>query len=238
MSRCIGLPPMTGVVSAESGGPDWVGAQYLCRPFLIALPISGASVTVISAAGGQSTLGSSDAVAARIDELQFELGEGPQWVAARTGRMAMIPDVAADSHDGWPVFGAALVELGVGALFSVPLRMGAVTLGAATLYRDRPGELSVDQQTSALAIGSAIASTAVQGAMLSATDDAPPESTAMPALRREVHQATGMILVQLDTTATIAYSRLQAYAFANGRTLQSVAHDVVIRTLTFDDQTP
>ena len=54
-----------------------------------------------------------------------------------------------------------------------------------------------------------------------------------PAMRREVHQATGMILVQLDTTATIAYSRLQAYAFANGRTVQDVARDVVRRHLSF-----
>jgi GAF domain-containing protein len=229
---------MTDEATPDPGDPDWVGAPYLCRPFLIALPVSGASVTVISAAGGQSTLGSSDAVAARIDELQFELGEGPQWVAARSGHIVMIPDVASDSHHEWPVFGAALTELGVGAVFSVPLRMGAVTLGAATLYRTRPGELSKDQQISALAIASAIASRAVQGGLRSATDDAPPESAAIPALRREVHQATGMILVQLDTTATIAYSRLQAYAFANGRTVQSVAHDVVLRTLTFDDQTP
>jgi AmiR/NasT family two-component response regulator len=57
-----------------------------------------------------------------------------------------------------------------------------------------------------------------------------------PALRREVHQATGMILVQLNTSATIAYSRLQAYAFAEGRTVQSVAHDVVARVLTFEDR--
>jgi hypothetical protein len=44
-----------------------------------------------------------------------------------------------------------------------------------------------------------------------------------------------MILVQLDTTATIAYSRLQAYAFAQGRTVLSVARDVVTRTLAFDN---
>jgi hypothetical protein len=215
--------------------PDSGGGGYLCRPFLTALPITGASVTVISSAGLQSTLGSSDPVAARIDELQFELGEGPQWLAAASGVMVQIPDVASDTHYGWPVFAAAISELQIGAIFCVPMKMGAVTLGAATLYRAKPGVLSEDQQTSALAIASAIASTAVQGAMWSARDDAPAESAAMPALRREVHQATGMILVQLDSTATIAYSRLQAYAFANGRTVQSVAHDVVTRNLTFDD---
>jgi hypothetical protein len=63
------------------------------------------------------------------------------------------------------------------------------------------------------------------------------ESALMPALRREVHQATGMILVQLDTSATVAYSRLQAYAFANGQSVQAVAHDVVTGKLTFTNTT-
>jgi hypothetical protein len=229
---------MTGVLNEDSSTPAEGGTEYFCHPFLTALPITGASVTVISSTGAQSTLCSSDTIAARIDELQFELGEGPQWLAARSGNVVVIPEVAADSHHGWPIFGAAIRELPVGAIFCVPMKMGAVTLGAATLYRDRPGELTQDQQNSALAIASAIASSAAQRAMWSATDDAPPESAANPALRREVHQATGMILVQLDTTATIAYSRLQAYAFANGRTVQSVAHDVVTGTLTFDDHTP
>lgn len=225
-------------MSAEQAASDTAGTPYLCRPFLTALPISGASVVVISSAGAQSTLCSSDIVAARIDELQFDLGEGPQWSVVRSGEPVLVSDVGSATHNDWPIFGAALAALPVGALFTVPMKMGAVTVGAASLYRTKPGTLSEDQQVSASAISSAIATTAVQRALLSATDDAPPESASVPALRREVHQATGMILVQLDTTATIAYSRLQAYAFANGRTLQSVAHDVVTRTLTFDDQTP
>ena len=229
---------MTGVLNEGSSMSAEGGRGYLCSPFLSALPITGASVTVISSAGAQATLCSSDTVAARIDELQFELGEGPQWLAARSGKVVVIPEVATDPHHDWPIFGAALSELPVGAIICVPMKMGAVTLGAATLYRHRPGELSESQQNSALAIASAIASTAAQRAMWSATDDAPAESAENPATRREVHQATGMVLVQLDTTATIAYSRLQAYAFANGRTLQSVAHDVVLRTITFDDQAP
>jgi GAF domain-containing protein len=207
----------------------------LCRPFLKDLPISGASVTVISSSGAQVALCSSDAVAARIDELQFELGEGPQWVATTSGEVVLIPDVASDSHGRWPIFGSTIGLLRVGAIFSIPMRMGAATVGAATLYRDTPGQLNENAQSSALAIASAIASTAVQRAMNFATDDAGSESAVSPALRREVHQATGVILVQLDTTATIAFSRLQAYAFAQGQTVQSVSHDVVTGELTFED---
>lgn len=218
---------------ASRTNPDDAGD--LCRPFLDALPVAGVSVTIISSSGTQVSLGATDVTAARIDELQFELGEGPQRAAANTGEIVSISDVRSDPHDEWPVLGAALRELPVRAIFSIPMRMGAVTVGVATLHRATPGELSEDQRVTATAIASTIANTAVHRAMTSAKNDASTESAAIPALRREVHQATGMILVQLDTSATVAYSRLQAYAFANGRTVHDVARDVVAGSLTFKD---
>lgn len=216
--------------------PEPETSTNLCRPFLNSLHVSGASVTVITSSGTPSSLCASDWVAARLDELQFELGEGPQWSAARSGHLVMIPDVASESHDDWPVFGAALGELPVGALFCVPIRMGAVTLGVATLHSATPRRLSPDEQTTALAIGSAIAGAAAHEAISSAADDAHAESTeSSPVFRREVHQATGILIVQLNATATLAYARLQAYAFANGRTVQAVAHDLVTGALSLDD---
>jgi hypothetical protein len=49
-----------------------------------------------------------------------------------------------------------------------------------------------------------------------------------------VHQATGMIIVQLGTTADTAFARLRAYAFAHHRRLSDVAREVVERRLRFD----
>ena len=219
--------------SEEKLEPDDV--HDLCRPFLNSLPVSGASVAVMTASGARMTLCSSGVIAARIDELQFELGEGPQNLVARSGQIVMVPDVASGGHDDWPVLGAALSELPVGAIFCVPIQMGAVTVGVATLYSDRAFTLDHHQQATALAIASAIAGGAVQQAMVSAGDEVAVESAAAPAFRREVHQATGIVLVQLKTTATIAYARLQAYAFANEITVQTVARDVVAGSLTFDD---
>lgn len=191
----------------------------------------------MGATGTRSTVCSSDRTAARIDELQFELGEGPQWLAMSTGESTLQADLSSADHSEWPLLGSALMELAVAALFTVPMRMGAVIVGAASLYRDSVGDLTDDQRISALAIASAIAAPAIERAVHSAAENAPRESALSPALRREVHQATGMILVQLNTTATIAYARLQAYAFANGRTVLSVARDVIARTLIFTDDT-
>ena len=226
---------MTDSVGVGAGVSGFGGADDLCGLFLSALPVSGVSVTVVTVSGVRMALCSSGVVAARIDELQFELGEGPQSLVVRSGQIVMVPDVASGGHDEWPVLGAALGELPVGAIFCVPMRMGAVTVGVATLYSETPSMLNFEQQATALMIASAIAGGAVQQAMVSAIDEVAVESVAAPALRREVHQATGIVLVQLNTTATVAYARIQAYAFANGITVQTVARDVVAGSLTFEN---
>ena len=49
-----------------------------------------------------------------------------------------------------------------------------------------------------------------------------------------VHQATGMISVQLDVSLEEALARLRAHAFAQGTALGEVAAEVVGRQLRFD----
>jgi len=53
--------------------------------------------------------------------------------------------------------------------------------------------------------------------------------------RAQVHQATGMVLAQLNVSATEALARLRAYAFVEQRLLIDVAQDVVNRTLVFTE---
>jgi AmiR/NasT family two-component response regulator len=54
-----------------------------------------------------------------------------------------------------------------------------------------------------------------------------------PAMRREVHQATGMVQAQLEVSATEAFSRLRAHAYSAERPIEDVARDVVRRELDF-----
>ena len=107
-------------------------------------------------------------------------------------------------------------------------------MGTVSLYRRTPGELSEADHFAASELAWEVAPAAVQRAMTLAGIDEPHIAMAAE-MRREVHQATGMVLVQLESTAAIAFSRLQAFAFADGRTLLDVARDVVARDLSFRD---
>ncbi|BAS06895.1 hypothetical protein AHiyo4_03170 [Arthrobacter sp. Hiyo4] len=57
-----------------------------------------------------------------------------------------------------------------------------------------------------------------------------------PALmsRREIHQATGMVLAQSGATAAESLLMLRAYAFANDLTLKETAAAVLDRRLSFN----
>jgi hypothetical protein len=53
--------------------------------------------------------------------------------------------------------------------------------------------------------------------------------------RAVVHQAAGMISVQLDVSLHVALARLRAHGYSTGRPLLEVATDVVDRRVTFND---
>ena len=53
--------------------------------------------------------------------------------------------------------------------------------------------------------------------------------------RAEVHQASGMISVQLNVSLAEALVRLRAHAYAQERPIAEVAADVVARRLRFEE---
>ena len=207
----------------------------LCAPFLASLPVTGLSISVVSESGVQSTVGTSDPIASRLEELQFELGEGPTSEVLLLGRPVLTPDLWADEvRLGWPVFGVAAIGVGASALFSFPLLIGLVTVGVVSLYSvvQRP-PWSDDIVRTATGLVDATAGPAVELATRSATEEAGAIVLMQAELRREVHQASGMLMVQLDCTIGEAMARLRAHAFARERPIDAVARDVVAGMLDF-----
>ena len=105
------------------------------------------------------------------------------------------------------------------------------SLGALTLYRDRPGPLNHAQHTDALLFADTAAEVIIE--MQAAAGPGALGAEAEPAtnFRFVVHQAAGMVSVQLDITVADALIRLRAHGFATGRLVTDVAEDVVARRL-------
>lgn len=201
----------------------------LCRPFVDVFHVSGASVSTLGDPLGSETICASDPAAARLDEIQLDLGEGPCWEALAERRPILEPDLRSSTHRTWPVVRQAFSEAGLGAVFAFPLVVAGIPVGAIDLYSEAAAELSDQQVVDASALSRILARRILRRA-LSAIDSERPSSD-YP--RREVHQATGMVLAQLGIGADDALLVLRGHAFASGRPLREVAADVVARTLDF-----
>jgi hypothetical protein len=113
-----------------------------------------------------------------------------------------------------------------------------VNLGVLDLYRATPGGLPGPQWRDALAA----VDTATLMILGLRTDPGSgwdgPGGWLDHAMghRAEIHQATGMVLAQLDIGPTDALARMRGYAFAHGQLLIDVARDVVARRLVFTEE--
>ncbi|WP_326550290.1 ANTAR domain-containing protein [Micromonospora sp. NBC_01813] len=220
------------VVGHAQGGP--VTVEHVCTSVISAAGVAGVAVTVVLATGHRETVYASDRVASDLAELALILGEGP-GVDAGDGGPALVADLtAADCLARWPVYAMAAASAGASAVFALPLQVGAIRVGVMDLYRTRPGGLDGERLADALAL----ADTACSLLLDAGQHDRPgsgghrPEQVGLH--HPEVHQATGMIVVQLGVTASVALIRLRAYAYAHDRRLRDVAGDVVARRLRFD----
>jgi hypothetical protein len=198
------------------------------------LGMTGVAVTVLLAGRGQEVVWRSDGVSAQLDDLQFTVGEGPTVDVAESGELVLEPDLAGVPWQRWPAFTPAALEMGVQAVFAVPLQIGAIRLGVLLAHRDRPGPMGVGVLADMLVFADA-AREALLGpdaAGLASVWNAGEPS----GYRASVHQATGMISAQLSVTQADALIRMRAYAFSQRRALAEVATDVVRRNLRFDTE--
>lgn len=214
--------------------PAGLQTKRLCQVSAEVTGTTGAGIMLMSGDVPRGSLCTTNDVSARVEELQFELGEGPCVDAYNLDRPVLEPDLAHPAVPRWLAFTGPAVDAGVRAIFGFPLQVGAVRLGALNLYCDRPGRLTDEQHAEALVMADVVAQ-----AVLLLQADAPAgklasELEAGADFQYVVHQASGMVAAQLDITVTQALVRLRAYSFGNDRPLAAVARDVVARTLRFD----
>jgi hypothetical protein len=222
----------TLVVDLAWGGT--VAVEHVCAASVGIAGVDSAAVAVALRATPREVLCASDRTASDLEELTLTLGEGPS-VDAGSGGPALVADLAApECLARWPAFAPAAVLAGVHAVFALPLQIGGIRLGVLDLYRAQAGDLDGEQLADALALADTACAVLLDGASRHPPDqdDHWPEQAGLR--HPEVHQATGMVTVQLGVTAAVALIRLRAFAYAHDRRLRDVAGDVVARRLRFD----
>jgi len=210
--------------------------KTLCEVGAEVTEMSGAGIMLMSGDVPGGSVCTTNAVSALIEDLQYELGEGPCVDAYNAGHSVLEPDLAYPDEPRWLAFAPPALEAGARAVFGFPLQVGAVRLGAMNLYRDRAGPLGDDQHADALVMAEVAAQAVLLMQAGAPLGELAAELESGGDFRYVVHQASGMVAAQLDVSVGVALIRLRAYAFANERPLNQVAEDVVARRLRFDDR--
>jgi len=208
----------------------------VCAVAVSSAQLSGSWVVAARGTDPDFVMWVTDPVSEQLAELQLTLGEGPCHDVLVSARPVLAGDLGdAESARRWPAFTPAACQLGAGAVFALPLIVGAIRAGVLGLYRDAPGPLPGRQFGDLLILADA-ATVMLLGSEHVGTEngDGAALDGQAPDLalhRAEIDQATGMLTVQLGVPVAEAFARLRAYAYSQDRRLADVAGDIVARRL-------
>ena len=209
-------------------------AARLCSACVEILNVSGAGVTIMSGRHSGPVC-SSDARMGKLEDLQYSLGEGPCRDAFDHGRPITEPDLENRRPDRWPNYTQSALGLGARGVFAFPLSIAGSRIGVLTLYQDTAGSLSVEQTADSLVVADVLAQTILTMQSMSSTSALSTDLTDANAHRAEVHQASGVLAVQLEIGVTEALVRIRAHAYATDQPVAEVARQIVAHELWLDD---
>jgi hypothetical protein len=223
-------------LAAERGRVPSV--EFVCTVAAERFGTAGSCLVVTGATGVAKVRSASGALGGRIPEIEVTVGEGPIRDALELASPVLVGDLdAVHVLRRWPLFAPLAVEEGARACFAFPLAVGVVRSGVLVLLNGSPIVPEPAILREALLFADLLLAMML-GEQVAGGETVPgPAEDEFPLVGREVHQATGMVAVQLNTHPDIAFARLRARAFAEGRRLSEVAADVVARRTRFAPDT-
>lgn len=203
-------------------------AALLLVTTLAAHTLDGAQGVSISLrrARKMSTVAATDEKIVRMDDHQYETGEGPCLSAADEGVPVLVESLR--DEDRWPAFVPRALEEGITSILSSPLLVTGRAVGALNVYSDTPGAFGVPQQELA-ALFAAEASGLLAGA---AAFDRAGEEFAVRlrealTTRDLISRAHGVLMAHRGFTALDAANHLHRAARTSGISVAAEASAVL-----------
>jgi len=181
--------------------------------------------------GRPVTVACSDPVAARVDEVQYQLDDGPCLRAMRDGHMVRIEDTArgaeAAGEARWPEFEAQAASHGIRSCLALPLNADGKSVGALNLYartasafgaaEARRAENFAENASGALALAIRLATDATLIEQLRSSLTS----------RTVIDQALGIIMARQECTQARAFDILRSASQNSNVKLRDIAAAIV-----------
>ena len=196
-------------------------AEYAVR----AIPgAEGAGLTLLDENRSDTIVSTADFVA-RIDDIQYSLGQGPCISAARDRQTVMSGSLGGDQR--WPQFGSRVARLGVHSVVSLPLVTDEGVVGAMNVYAHDKNAFTVDagRLGELFALPAAIA---VQNAqVLAQTKRLASQLQVALSSRGVIERAIGIMMSRSGGTEAEALDRLRTLSQHQHEKLPVVAQSIV-----------
>ena len=171
------------------------------------------------------TLAASDERAMRIDQLQYDVDEGPCLETLATGKPHYIVDTATERR--WPSFCSAAQEQGVRSCLGLPLTGPTGLVGGYNFYSMWPDAFAPDARGQLeVFAGNAAGAVAVAMKLADQTQMSDDLHEALTS-RAVIDQATGIIMAQQRCGAAAAFDILRRASQNRNAKLREVAAEIV-----------
>jgi hypothetical protein len=212
--------------------------QRVCRALVEVLGVRGAAAHVVSGEGVPGVVAAADPWSGDVAGISFDCGEGPSVDAHALARPVLASRLLEEGAGRWPGYVQMVRPSGLRACFALPLHVGAVRLGVLDVYADRPEPLEADSISMALTF----ADLAVERLLEPWGDGGSGrlDERLLEALERrsEIHQAQGMVTVDLGVDLATALVLMRAHAFSRGISLSELARRILAGERLPDDRDP
>lgn len=176
-----------------------------------------------------ATVVSSDALAMRMDEIQYLDGHGPCMEAMRNGTRVDVPDMAAETR--WGAYSAHGQAHGINTAVSLPFTVDGQSIGAVNLFSATPHAFTgpdIDRMQAFTAQASTALTILLRHARQTVLDEQVQEALASRAL---IDQALGILMVTNKINSREAFAILRHTSQTTNRKVTDIAAEL-IRTST------
>jgi GAF domain-containing protein len=197
----------------------------LCHAVVENLPVSGAGVAVLDAAGDLRFAAATDDRIRHLETIQEQTRSGPCMTAFEKGRIIVVDDL--ETTEDWPLFRHAALAGGVRTVIAVPLQIEDQRVGTLDLYCAWPVRLTQLELGMAQTFADMATSFLLNVRQQHRSEEVAAQLQYALSHRVVVEQAKGIIAGRQGITVDDALDRLRRRARDSNQQLREVARQVV-----------
>lgn len=183
--------------------------------------VTGVGLMLADASGDLRYIGATDDAARVLESVQEELGAGPCVDCFVLGEVVQTDDLAHD--DRWPELSERVVPDVVGAVLSVPTRIGGVVVGSFNVYRSGRYEWD-SSDLAAVAAHNEVLEALLGGAVVARARGLVIDQLRLALKRRvAIERAVGMLMQRHSVAAVAAFDALRRAARDERRPVADLA---------------